>query len=349
MSLKKYILNVVILLNTTLIFGFSLQKIPVCEVFTPKSLYGDKIFQTSFVGDRHRFSTCGGVAWFHDNNYLATVNFEGGFICTYRFDKSDNQFIPLQIIHHTEEAPLFSAENLSFSSDGTLLAVSMNHAKQVNVYRVSTQTHLIDPVPVAIVQPKDRNVHGVRFSRDNKYLACTAVRGANLVSVYKLEEKNQNLELKLVSHLPNRFLRSKPKSLDFSHDDAYVAVVYAANVIFTPNKTRGLIALYKFDKNTGIIAPEPTSVYRSKHGFDGGEDINFSPDDAYLIISEHAQDRIIVHEFDKIHGTIGKKISELKNPESRISFPHGINISSDGKYLAVAHYGDDKFSIYMID
>jgi len=359
MLFYKYSISTVIIVFTVqILLGLPINQTPLCEVFTPKALYGDKVFQTSFVGDRSRFSTCGGVAWFHDDNYLASVNFEGGFICTYKFNKSENQFIPLQTIHHTEEAPLFSAENLSFTSDGKLLAVSMNHSKQVNIYRVSPQTHLIDPEPVAIVRPKDRNVHGVRFSRDDRYLACTAVRGSNLVSIYKLEgykpeacdtqEISRKLELTPVSTLENRFLTSKPKSLDFSHDDRYVAVVYAVNVVSTPNKARGLIAIYTFDKETGVIAPEPMSVYRSKQKFDGGEDINFSLDDSFVIISEHAQDRIIIHEFDKTRGIIGKKVSEIKNPEAQLSFPHGLNISSDGKYLAVANYGDDKFSLYSI-
>jgi len=344
MLFRKYIINVVIALNTIGLFGVSISNTPVCEVFTPKSLYGDKVFKISFVGDRSRASTCGGVAWFHDDNYLATVNFEGGFICTYKFNKSENQFVPLQIVHETQDAKLFSAENVTFSPDGKLLAVSMNHTKKINVYRVSTETHLIDPIPVVILQQKERNVHGIRFSHNNNYLASTTVRGSSPITIYKREEER----VKLISQLENSFKLLKPKSLDFTHDDTYIAVVYAANVINIPNKTSGLVAIFKFDKNTGIIDPNPVSLYQDNDNFDGGEDINFSPDDSCIFISEHARDRIIVHEFDKIHGKIGKRITELKNPEARLSFPHGLNISSDGKYLAVAHYGDDKFSVYLV-
>jgi len=352
MLYKKYIINgIIIILMTTELFGFLIHTTPMCEVFTPRSLH-ENIDQITFiVGNRKRVSTCSGVAWFHDNNYLATVNFEGGFICTYRFNKDNNQFIPLQIIHDSNDAKLVGADNIAVSDDGILLAVSINRSQQVNVYSINTETHLIDPVPAAIVKHKDPAVHGVRFSHDNNYVACTTIRGDNSVTIYKLEKdkENKKVSLALVSNLKNRFKILKPKSLDFTQDDNYVAIVYAANVTTVKNLVTGLVAIHKFDKNTGIIDEKSISIYRNNREFVGGEDINFSPDDSCIFISEHARDRILVHEFDKIHGKIGKRIAELKNPEARLSFPHGIKISSDGKYLAVANYGDDKCSIYGVD
>lgn len=325
-------------------FCFYIEKQPICEIYTPHTLYVGKKIQSFFAGNKQRFSTCSGVAWFHNDAYIATVNFQAGCICTYLFNEMDKQCIPMQVIQHSDKVKLVSGENLSFNNDGTLLAVSVNHTQQIIVYSVNKETHQIDPNPVAIKRHPEKCVHGIKFSRDGRYLACTTVRGESVITTYKVNRTKGKVELIKVADLANAFLPYKPKSLDFSKDDAYVAVVYAANVTAIPNEIGGLIAVYPFDKNKGVIGSQPTSVYINQE-FKGGEDIKFNHDDSKLFISIQANDKIMVFDFDK--GQIGNQRHEM-NKENRLNFPHGIDISSDGKYLAVANYGDDKFAIYVI-
>ena len=133
----------------------TIRPIPLCEVVTPDELYTGKPLPDFFTHKRSRFSTCGGVAWFHDNKHLATANFEGGFISTYTFDAAHNQCTPLQVIHGSQDNPLKSAELLAFSPDGTLLAVGVNHTSKVIIYAVDTITHEINPIPILTI------LHGV--------------------------------------------------------------------------------------------------------------------------------------------------------------------------------------------
>ena len=46
---------------------------------------------------------------------------------------------------------------------------------------------------------------------------------------------------------------------------------------------------------------------------------------------------------------IDKEYVTLSNPKAQISYPHGIALSSDNKFLAVSHYGDDKVTIYLLE
>lgn len=326
-------------------FCFYIEKNPLCEIFTSQALYEGKKIQSFFAGDKQRFSTCGGVAWFHNDEYIATVNFQAACICTYQFNKSEQQCIPMQVIQQSEKAKLIGIENLSFSNDGTLLAISVNHSQQIILYSVNKETHQIDPEPLVIKRHSDKCVHGIRFSNDGHYLACTTVRGASVITTYVLKKSQNKVELIKVADLANAFLPYKPKSLDFTKDDSYVAVVYASNVIDVPNEIGGLIAIYPFDKNTGVIDSRPVSVYINYEEFKGGEDIKFNMDDSSLFVSVQAHDKIMVFDFAK--GQIGNQTHEM-NKDNRLNFPHGIDISSNGKYLAVANYGDDKFAIYAI-
>lgn len=326
-------------------FCFYIEKNPVCEIFTPQALYTGKKIQSFFAGDKQRSSTCSGVAWFHNDEYIATVNFQAGCICTYHFNKSEQRCIPMQVIQQSEKAKLIGIENLSFSNDGTLLAVSVNHSQQIILYNVNKETHLIDPEPVAIEKHSDKCVHGIRFSNDGRYLACTTIRGASVITTYELKKSMNKVKLTKVADLANAFLPFKPKSLDFTKDDAYVAVVFSANVTAVPNEIGGMIAIYPFDKNTGVIDSQPTSVYINNEEFKGGEDIKFNQDDSSLFVSVQASDKIMVFDFSQ--GQIGNQTHEMSK-NNGLNFPHGIGISSNGKYLGVANYGDDKFAIYAI-
>ena len=151
----------------------------------------------------------------------------------------------------------------------------------------------------------------------------------------------------LTCKLENPYRPSKAKSIDFTKDDRYMAIVFASNVNEKQSIPNGLIAIYPFDPIRGVIATKPTCIFRDD-AFKGGEDIRFYKDDSCLLISDHVNDRIVAYRFDQIKGTIGQKIAEIGNPDAKLSFPHGIGLSSNGKFLGVANYGNDNFSIYTV-
>jgi 6-phosphogluconolactonase (cycloisomerase 2 family) len=321
---------------------------PLCEVFTPRELYAGTPLARCASSKRSRFSTCGGIAWFHDNKYLAVANFEGGFISTYAFDAAHHQCTPLQVFYGSQDDTLKSAELLAFSPDGSMLAVGVNRTKKIIIYAADKKTHVINPDPLLTIPHGEDCVHGVRFSHDNNYLACSTVHGERVINFYALSRQTNTVHAELTSTLKNAFLGLRPKSLDFTKDDRFVAVVYSEHSIKETSNAGGLIAIYAFDKTTGTISPPVVSIYKEDL-FNGGEDIAFSTDDSSFIVSEQATDKVTFIAFDKTTGQIGKKLGSIQNPEAKLHLPHGISLSSDGKYLAVTNYGDDKFSIYQIN
>ncbi len=319
------------------LLAFAISSEPICEVVTPESVFPpERNCETCFVGEIARNSTCSGISWFHGDEYIATVHFEAGSLCTYQVNRAATQCILRQTILLDQE--LVSGDHLTMNSEGNWMAVTVNHRQQIHLFRVDRMTHRIDPEPAYSIRNKDPNVHGVRFSRNGQFLLTTAIRGRGRIAVYQLDSS-----MAPISYLHNKYHPLKPKSLDFSHDDEYLAVVYAANVTKVPIALDGLIAIYRFDK--GRIDPEPISTYIDED-FKGGEDIRFYPDDSALFVSDHGQNRILVYRFH--NGKIGGKIAQLENPTSRLSFPHGIAVSENGKFLAVTNYGHDNFAIYSI-
>lgn len=353
MTKKSYLLGC-LFAGVGIFFGsvssadFSINPDPIATICTPKKIYDDdKHFATMFAGDRPRFSLCGTIRWFHDD-YVATVNFEAGNIQTYFFDRRNNTFVPVQTIYGTNDVPLKSAENIDFSPDGKLVALSLNRSACVYIYRVDLHTHFLEATPVAIIPQDDRCTHGVRFDRTGKYLICTSIRGENRITVYKMYQKNSCPQWKKIGALQNAFGLCKPKSIVFTKDNRFMAAVYAKNVVSTPHQGRGLVAIYRFDDETGTIDQTPISTYAKKH-FAGGEDIVFIPNDAGLIISGHLTDELLLLDFDKNTGLVGKTIKKLEVATGSVSFPHGIDVSPDGKMLGVANYGADNCSIYKLN
>jgi 6-phosphogluconolactonase (cycloisomerase 2 family) len=317
---------------------------PICEVFTAKKLYRNKTFPIVFIGDKPRTSTCSSVGWFNDDKYLATINFEGGFINTYSFDRVTNSITALQTLPGKRGADL-----MSFSTDGSLLAVAININNAINIYTIDSNRHNLSPNPTLIIKPlPKKKFHGVRFSHNKKYLGASLIgNDAHSINMYALDMRNNRVRAELKSSLKNNFLPLGAKSLDFTKDDRFIAVAYSTNVKREKKTIKSAIAVYSFNNETGIINQNPFSVYTSDT-FCCGEDILFTPDNEHIIASDQASNSVIILTFNKNTGQIGEKINSLENPVANLSFPHGIALSSDGKYLAVTSYGDDKFSIYHL-
>jgi 6-phosphogluconolactonase (cycloisomerase 2 family) len=67
------------------------------------------------------------------------------------------------------------------------------------------------------------------------------------------------------------------------------------------------------------------------------------------VVTDQAQEAAMVIAFDAKVGTIGERKVKVANPSAQLSFPHGNAVSPDGRYLAVANYGDDKVTLYDLE
>ncbi|MBS0628289.1 MAG: hypothetical protein JSS09_08770 [Verrucomicrobia bacterium] len=139
-----------------------------------------------------------------------------------------------------------------------------------------------------------------------------------------------------------------PKGLDFSSDGSYVAICYGNRASSCMSEASGALIVYKFDKEKGEMDPNPISQIGISDGLFVPEDLCFYPDDSCILVSNQGNDTITLHDFDYKTGEIKNSCLGLKNPEACLSFPHGLSISPDGKYLAVSNYGDNKITIYEV-
>jgi len=72
------------------------------------------------------------------------------------------------------------------------------------------------------------------------------------------------------------------------------------------------------------------------------EDIKFSPTGRVFAVSSSKMSKILFYSFDPTSNTFGRNlpIAQLKSPEARLHFPHGIAFSKDGTIFAVTQFGD---------
>lgn len=361
----------IILLGNTLYAAPKISSIPSFILSTPNSmLTNPNKPQGLFIGEKQRLATCGGVAWTKHDKSLLVLNLVSSSLQAYNFDKTQSTFNQYQIINNSvslihpdmltsetqqcnvsnnkNNAVLNLPEMMAISKNGKFLAVTNGRNGTAVIYAIKQPNNIINPVPASIIQCQDAtNLHGVQFSPDSRYLVITDVN-AGKVRVYKLfTDNSHNLKATLVQLIANKFAPFKPKGVDFSPSGEYIAISFALNAGSSGNKIKnGFVDIYKFDHNKGLINfTQPVSRIHQTHP----EDVKISPDGSYIAICDQHNNEIVVREFNALKGKIGNTIKVLKNPNSQLSFPHGISISGSGKYLAVSNYGDDKVTIYSIN
>lgn len=321
--------------------GWSVTPAPVAVQYTPDSILSTPTAHTpTFVGRRRRLVACSGVAWFHDW-YIATVNLLGNA----RFDPSERTFTPVQAL--AGMAGLAHPENLAFSPDGDLLAITnAEDGGSVNLYGVGRDTHLIDPTPVVTIKGAEGvNGHGVSFSPCGRFLAFTTVEDPGRLRLYRVgRDAHGRVEAVSFQDAENRLAPLKPKGIDFAPDGRVAAVCYAPNAGPEQREPHGLLAIYPFSAATGLDA-EPLGEGSPRRAC-APDDVRFCPDGSHLLLTNQNLDTAEIVAVDRETGKLRGRRVTLANPQARLSFPHGAAVSRDGAYLAIASYGDDKVTVY---
>jgi 6-phosphogluconolactonase (cycloisomerase 2 family) len=302
--------------------------------------------QLLFIGQRSRFSTCTGVAWFPGQPYLISAGLIHHTLQTFHYDSTSAALIPLEFFPLAFGTQILKPENLSFSPDGTLLAVANGAKGNVTIY--SVHSHTIDPIPIAVLQePPKTKIHCVRFSPSGEVLACITFDDQPKISLFHVVREGITLSFSLFQTWPDLLDPLKPKGISFSPDGRFIAICYSRRAVAYPNQnTRGAVEIYAFSSK----GMDPVFLSRTETGLCVPEDIVFDPQEPYFFVSNQGNDTITVYAFDPQSGVIDEDPHFcLKNPEAQLSFPHGISISQDGGYLASSNYGDDKVTIYKIN
>jgi 6-phosphogluconolactonase (cycloisomerase 2 family) len=213
---------------------------------------------------------------------------------------------------------------------------------------------LIDPIPIHIIKnPIFTLFHGVQFSSDSKYIACTTIEKLGLIYIYRIEKNTDgSLHLAPTQIVQNRYPPSKPKSLHFSRDNSLMIICYSPNADSkTSLQSYGELAIHTFDNVSGTISQQPVYELIGTPELCNPDDVAFSNDDlsSLIIVPCQGNDTIVFYSFDKINHKIDPNFFSFTNPHSQISFPHGLSLTLNNKYLALSNYGDDKVTIYSLN
>ncbi len=316
-------------------------------IYTPDSILNRKNqWAEQRIGKRDRYSTCSGVTWFHEN-YLAAVNLYGQKITIYEFNEQTKEFTLLQEITNKDRAHLTWPEQITVSPDGKFLAVP-GGGSHINIYAVNLENHLITPKPI-LVMPAPTLTHSVRFTLNGNYMAYASFHPKQAICVYKVSKNQNSIQLTKVFNKTNTHKNLYPKAINFTQDNKYIVLAWAPTPPPPGKKHIGpvesILESYKFNPD-GTIGEIISSVKRNHTVI---EDITFLENDTAMVMTNQAEDSLLIYSFDPITGKIDNNPSSLKNPEAQLSFPHGIGISQNGKYLAVTSYGDDTVNIYQVD
>ncbi len=321
---------------------------PLIEVPTNTALYRQLPCDRIFVENRMRHSTCSATVWF-DNKTVFTTNFFGGFICSHNFDTTTRSCNLNQVVAALEIDGLKTSESLALSPDKELLAVTQFRPIALRLFKVNKDTGEIDSTPTASFFKNEGGFHGVKFSNNGKFLATTRIWADNAVHIYEVV-KSPTVALTPIFRLktPDTTVYS-PKSIAFTKDDNYIAIAYSSQATKKPSPQHTYISVHSFNATTGIIDEEPICTLQDHDAFINIEDIIFDQKDESIIFTNQGNDAVLCYTFDKATGKIGNKKFSLNGKQSKLSFPHGVGMSPDGKHLSVSNYGTDSFCIYDFD
>ncbi|TBL80641.1 beta-propeller fold lactonase family protein [Paenibacillus thalictri] len=335
----------------------SMDHSPVAEIYTPDSILShSKITfrNTELTKGKIRYSTCTDVAWINKDRYLAVLNYAAESLHIYAFDRLKHTASPIQSLNNQNGMQLHEPDKFAFSPNGLYMAVTNNKAgsSSVNLYQMDPRSSLVHPVPFGVIKASDYRFHGVAFSNNSQYMVSTVTSDQGLIYLHKLiPQAHGAVKPELEQTVQNGYFPLKPKSINFSQDGSLMVVCFSS----TPGKesptSNGGIAIYSFDQQNGIVGTEPLCELIGNPEMAFTDDVAFSCDAAssYIAMTSQANDSIVFYPFDRKANQINPQFFALSNPQAKISFPHGLALSSDNQYLAVSNYGDDKVTVYSLN
>lgn len=295
------------------------------------------------VGNRKRYATCSGVAWL-SNELLAVVNYYGKHLRIYRFKPgAPAGSSALTLLHEMKLGYNAYPENVAASPDGLMLAITyytMSLGKHgVSLHRLDQSDHSPSPAKEVL---HTGACHGVCFAPDSRHFVFTDISRTGYIEVVNVATG------KPTCRLTNKSNSLKQKGIAISKDGRYAAIISAREV--RPSLQQGrfpcVIAVYRYIEQDGLIDEMPVAEYEYEmHEFNSLEACAFFPSQTEciyrLLTVDQANDLILVFEFDGLKKQIdyGGVLSE------DTSFPHSIDVSPDGQFVATTNYGDDTLRI----
>ena len=299
------------------------------------------------VGGRKRLATCSGVHWI-DDHHLVTVNLYGQNLRIYRLDESkkdEGKKYELKLLFHKIDEIIYP-DAVAVSPDGKWIAVthSLLDEKGVTVHPMNSSFEVLNMV-TSLTAPV--TCHGVHFSPDSRYLAFTTLEYPGSVEVYSVNNPGHR-----VCFIPNDHAHLRPKDVCFTSDAKYVAIIYSEIVGIEYQEhtiTDRRLAIHKYDASKGIIEENSIAVLHDNNFLVNSFELSsfrpgVSSEGYQLFVTNQFADKVVQINFNPSTDSIN--ITDSYG--GKLSFPHGMDISPDGEWIAVSNFGDDHVRIFEL-
>lgn len=195
----------------------------------------------------------------------------------------------------------------------------------------------------------ENTAHGIHFSPDSHYLAFTTIDGPGTIEVYNVKD----MPIQRVCLLPVNYTYLRPKDVCFTKDAKYVAIIYSMpiSIKYIKRIVDGpRLAIHRFDAKTGMIEEKSLVAFDNNNSLFGSFELaafrpDINPKEYRLFITNQAQDKVVEVAFNPDQFSLQVSGSHRLN----LSFPHGIDVSGDGKLIAVTNFGDDSIRIFELE
>lgn len=258
------------------------------------------------------------IDWSPDGRYLAVGGFptSGYELKIFSFNGSSLTPIISQDFGSDVNVRLRS---VNWNPDGKYLSVGgvyMNSGKELEIYSFNGSSLTL--IASQDSQMGTNTVFSTSWSPDGRYLATGEYwyAGGTKLRIYSFNGSS----LSLTAETGNFY---NIKSLDWSHDGRYLAIV-------SSESNGDFLKIYHFNGSS-------LSLIASQYYEYTAQSTNWSPDNRYIAICSWSMDvdgiKIEIYNFDGTSLSI--TTSQLYAPYGESGAPYYVNFSQDGKYLAV--------------
>jgi 6-phosphogluconolactonase (cycloisomerase 2 family) len=344
--LKSLVITAAVLTQTAFLQSYTIQSKPQYLLHNPDSTFG-------FVAgiDFHPDYKCFAATYFNNNKVII-------------YDLHENMNPTIRQIITKEKGHLFLPHGIAFHPQGNFLAVTQYGNHTIILYKWDKEKNMVIEKPLSVftfpAELKVHNSHGIAFSANGDCLAitfcdCSEQDGfEEKIVLFPFDTKSGTVNpipLSLVEKPKEKV--GNPKGVTFSPDNKYmIATLCDSNQLI----------VYSVDNNYQLTAKQILNNPSAQLA--RPEDVKLSPDATHIAVTNTNSNTITIYYFDKDKGVIfpDHPVIILKNPESQLSYPHGIAFSPDGKYLGISHFGihdgpqitvpltrEDKITLYRCD
>ncbi len=284
----------------------------------------------------NQYSLINSVHFHPTQNIFCVTYTHNNKVCLYKINQDSNPSIIQTLCNPS--ACLKEPQHAVFSPDGKKIVVANWRDRSLNVYLKKENELFSDAPSTSTYLPntlKRSKPHGIAFSPCGNYLvvACGAASFyENGIALFKSTGKH----LICINYLTHAELPGIPKGICFTPDGTHLLVSFCEPCA---------LSIYKVQNEK--IKPVPEQIIRGiETGLSRPEDVKIAPDGTYCAVSNSTLNTVTFYLFNKDTNRIidSTPIYSLQNPEAQLTFPHGMDFSFDGTYLAITQFGSVYFN-----